>query len=116
MTEVQRSVVEDGIRHRLIATAFGEHPPFLERSNTADVLSSALIETVTALGRAPTADLTSRVHALLDLMELERLHIPFDAQTRFHDGFLSGRGELLTSELAAVAWRLGFAKVEQASS
>jgi hypothetical protein len=115
MTELQRAVVEDGIRHRLIVTAFGENPPFLERGNTADVLSHALIQTITALGHAPTADLTSRVHALLDLMELERLHIPFDAQTRFHDGFLAG-GTALSSELAAVAWRLGFAKVEPANN
>jgi hypothetical protein len=117
MTEVQRSVVEDAIRHRLIATAFGENPPFLERSNTADVLSSALIATVTALGRTPTADLTSRVYALLDLMELERLNIPFDAQTRFHDAFLATRvGQALSADVEAVASRLGFANVELANT
>jgi hypothetical protein len=72
-----------------------------------------LFDAVTTLDPAPPASLTTRLNALLDLLELERLHVPFDAQTRFYDRFLANRdGAPIASDLSALARRLGFAKVE----
>jgi hypothetical protein len=53
------------------------------------------------------------MHALLDLLEIERLHVPFDAQTRFYDVFLADGSPPLDDGLAELATRLGFAKPEQ---
>ena len=111
MTERQRAVVEDGIRQRLIETAFGTGAPPLDGHGPADVLPNAVTAAVSALAAAPSADLTNRLRALLDLLELEHLHIPFDAQTRFYESFIAGRAPL-DGELAAIALRLGFARPE----
>jgi hypothetical protein len=107
MTERQRTVVEDEIRKRLVAAAFADDAPFLERRNTGEVLSGAVISTVGALGQKEDRNLT-RLHALLDLLEIERLHVPFDAQTRFYEMFLRDAAEPPTPEVAALATRLGF--------
>jgi hypothetical protein len=113
MTERQRAVVEDGIRLRLVAAAFGPDAPALDGRPAEDILFRALIDAVTTLDPAPPASLTTRLNALLDLLELERLHVPFDAQTRFYDRFLANRdGAPIASDLSALARRLGFAKVE----
>jgi hypothetical protein len=50
--------------------------------------------------------------ALLDLLEIERLHVPFNAQTRFYDAFLADGRPKLDHTLAALAARLGFAMPE----
>jgi hypothetical protein len=110
MTERQRMVVEDGVRHRLVAAAFGDTAPYLDVRNTAEVVSNALVAAITTLGHERSDALTRRINALLDLMEIERLNIPFDAQTRFHDAFLSD-SRPLDDELAGIAFRLGFAKL-----
>jgi hypothetical protein len=107
MTERQRHVVEDGIRHRLLETAFGPNASVLDARDSADVLANAVVDVVGAIGQGDTS--LTRLNALLDLLEIERLHVPFDAQTRFYEKFLSdGRGPL-DSAIAAVATRLGFA-------
>ena len=115
MTERQRTVVEDGIYHRLVAAAFGDDPTFLRSREPQAVLFTAIVDTIAAMARARSSDLTRRLHALVDLLELERLHVPFDAQTRFYDAFLAGGSGPIDSELAAIAFRLGFAKREQGS-
>ena len=112
MTERQRAVVEDGVRDQLVAAAFGENSRFLERSNTVDALQSALIEAVAALGETPNRNLTTRLNTLLDLLELERLHVPFDAQTRFYDAFLADPTHPPSLEVATLGTRLGFAYPE----
>jgi len=113
MTERQRAVVEDGVRHRLIRAAFGHDGPPLDGRSANDILSDAVISAIADLTDAPAPSLTTRLNALLDLLELERLHVPFDAQTAFYDRFLASRGATpLTNDLAALALRLGFAKVD----
>jgi hypothetical protein len=114
MTERQRSVVEDGIRHRLIAAAFGDDPPALDATTSADILSPAIVGATSELSKNPDERLTSRLYALLDLAEIERLHIPFDAQTRFYETFIAqDRASQMTHETAALAWRLGFANPDE---
>jgi len=109
MTEQQREAVESGVRQRLIERAFG-HDRASSPPLSANALSRAVVSAVTELGRERVPSLTRRLFALLDLVELERLHVPFDAQTRFYESFLAGHstGDL-DSELAAIAVRLGFA-------
>jgi len=107
MTERQRTVVEDEIRRRLVAVAFGDSAPTLDSRSAADVLSNALIGAVNALGQERSRNLT-RLNALLDLLEIERLHLPFDAQTRFYDLFLTDGRAPLDGGLAAISTRLGF--------
>jgi len=53
------------------------------------------------------------MHALLDLLEIEQLRVPFDAQTRFYDAFLADGRPWPDGELAGLATRLGFAKQDQ---
>ena len=115
MTERQRALVEDGVRKRLIETAFGADAPSFEIGSAADVLPNAIISVIAALAVEPGSRLMNRLRALLDLLELEHLHIPFDAQTRFYESFLAGRPVPLDGELAAIALRLGFARPELAT-
>jgi hypothetical protein len=112
MTERQRSVVEDGIRQRLIETAFGAGAAALNSRPASEVLPNAVTSAITALAAESSAHLTGRLRALLDLLELEHLHIPFDAQTRFYESFLAGHTVPLDGDLAAIALRLGFARPE----
>jgi len=111
MTERQRAVVDDAIRQRLVVAAFGDEAPFLDSLHAAERLSNAVGQAVAQLGHDPTRSLT-RLHALLDLLEIERLHVPFDAQTRFYDAFLADGRPWPDGELAGLAIRLGFAKQE----
>jgi len=111
MTERQRAVVDDAIRQRLVVAAFGDEAPFLDSLHAAERLSNAVVQAVAQLGHDPTRSLT-RLHALLDLLEIERLHVPFDAQTRFYDAFLADARPWPDGELAGLAIRLGFAKQE----
>ena len=111
MTERQRAVVDHAIRRRLIVTAFGDDAPLLEPRKTAELLSSAVVDAVAKLGHDRSRTLTS-LNALLALLEIERLHVPFDAQTRFYDAFLADGRPQLDNELTALATRLGFAKPE----
>jgi hypothetical protein len=108
MTERQRGVVEDAIRRRLVVTAFGDGAALNESRQTVDVLSNAVVDAVARLGHDGGPGLT-RLQALLDLLEIERLHVPFDAQTRFYDTFLADGRSLSEGELAGLATRLGFA-------
>jgi hypothetical protein len=112
MTERQRAVVEDGIRHRLIEAAFGSDAPVFPTDTPADVLRNAIISGIGALAAEQSARAANRVRVLLDLLELEHLHIPFDAQTRFYDSFLAGRTAPLDGDLADLPHRLGFARPE----
>jgi hypothetical protein len=112
MTERQRAVVEDGIRHRLIETAFGADAPAFQAARPADVLPNAITSAIAALAADQDARDTTRLRALLDLLELEHLYVPFDAQTQFYGSFLAGRSTPLDGELAAIAFRLGFARPE----
>ena len=62
------------------------------------------------LGRSRSEGLTSRLIALLDLLELDGRHVPFDAQTRFYDAVLAtDPSSVADPVLAAIAHRLGFA-------
>ena len=114
MTERQRAVVEDGIRQRLVAVAFGDAAPALDSRSAADVLSNAVIGAVDALRHDGSRNLT-RMNALLDLLEIERLHVPFDAQTKFYETFLGDGAGPLSPEISALAVRLGFASTEPAN-
>jgi hypothetical protein len=109
MTERQRVVIESGVRRHLMEIAFGA-----ERSAGATIsgeaIAAGVVSEVTRLVHERTPSGTRRLIALLDLLELERLYVPFDAQTRFHD-VLSRDGGELDLDLAAIAARLGFAKV-----
>jgi len=107
MTERQRAVVEDGIRERLVAVAFGDDAPTLDSHHAADVLSNAITGTVAALGQERNRNLT-RMNALLDLLEIERLHVPFDAQTTFYETFLGDGAKPPSPEVSALGVRLGF--------
>ena len=114
MTERQRTVVEDGIRQRLVAVAFGDDARFDSRK-AGDVLTDAVVAAVDSLGRGQSRNLT-RLNALLDLLEIERLHVPFDAQTRFYETFLGDAAEPLSPEVSALAARLGFASAERTNA
>jgi hypothetical protein len=117
MTERQRLVVEDGIRHRLVAAAFGDANVLPSARSSADRLDASVVDVISQLARARRPDLTSRLIALLDLLELDGRHLPFDAQTRFFDGFLaSSETAPLDPELAAIAMRLGFASTPIATT
>ncbi|HUQ83325.1 MAG TPA: DUF3536 domain-containing protein, partial [Gemmatimonadaceae bacterium] len=110
MTERQRSVVERGIRRRLVAAAFGDDTAVGQERDAGDRLDRAVVEGVTELARSRSEDTTMRVIALLDLLELDGRHVPFDAQTRFYDAFLAGHGAAPSDTiLTGVAHRLGFA-------
>ena len=111
MTERQRRVVERGVRRRLIAVAFGDGAVASSEMGAPDKLDAAVVEAVTALGRSRSEGLTSRLVALLDLLELDGRHVPFDAQTRFYDAFLATDTSPAMADpvLAAIAQRLGFA-------
>jgi hypothetical protein len=111
MTERQRTVVEDGIRQRLMVAAFGGEALVLESRRPAELLSNAVVQTIDQLGDERAPSLT-RLYALLDLLEIERLHVPFDAQTRFYERFLADGRPWPDGELAGLATRLGFAKQE----
>ena len=111
MTERQRGIVEDRVRQRLVAAAFGDEAPFLDSRYAADRLSNAVVHAVDQLGHERSRSLT-RLHALLDLLEIERLRVPFDAQTRFYDAFLAD-GLWPEGELGGLATRLGFVKAER---
>ena len=113
ITERQRAVIDDAIRQRLMVVAFGDDAPRFEARQTAELLSNAIVDAVVRLGHDRARSLT-RLHALLDLLEIERLHVPFDAQTRFYDAFLADGRPRLHEDLAGLATRLGFAKPEQA--
>jgi hypothetical protein len=115
MTERQRAVVEDAIRHRLVAVAFGTNAPFLESRKAPDVLFTAVVAAVSALQNDWSETLTTRLYALLDLLEIERLHIPFDAQTRFFEAFLANGSQPLSPEVSTLATRLGFAATIEAN-
>jgi hypothetical protein len=108
MTERQRGVVEDTIRRQLVVAAFGDDIALLEPRQTVELLSNAIVDTITRLGHDGARSLT-RMQALLDLLEIERLPVPFDAQTRFYDAFLADGRLLADGELAELARRLGFA-------
>ena len=109
MTEHQRGAVERGVRQRLIEVAFGPDRP-TSPPLSSDAISHAVVSAVTELGRERAPGLTRRLIALLELLELERLHVPFDAQTRFYGSFLSDRSTAdLGPELVGIAARLGFA-------
>ena len=110
MTERQRTVVEDGIRRRLVALAFGDDARLDSRS-AADVLSGAVMAEVNALGQERSGNPT-RLNALLDLLEIERLHVPFDAQTKFYETLLGDGAQAFSPDVAALATRLGFSAAE----
>ena len=111
MTERQRRVVERGVRRRLIAVAFGDGAVASSEMGAPDKLDAAVVEAVTALGRSRSEGLSSRLVALLDLLELDGRHVPFDAQTRFYDAFLATDPSppMADPVFAAIAQRLGFA-------
>ena len=91
--------------------AFGDGAVASSEIGDADKLDAAVVEAVTALGRSRSEGLTSRLVALLDLLELDGRHVPFDAQTRFYDAFLATDPSPAMADpvLAAIAQRLGFA-------
>jgi len=110
MTERQRAVLARGMRRQLLRTAFGPDVDVSAAPIDGDRVDTELVNAITLLGRDHSASLTNRVMALLDLLELESRPIPFDAQTRFYDAFLSaGRREWLPAEIAGISDRLGFA-------
>jgi len=106
MTERQRRVVENGVRRRLIAAAFGDAAASSAPA-TGIALSRAVTSAVESLAERSNGT-TTRAIALLDLLELEGLHVPFDAQTTFYESYLAQPGAELAPELAAIAARLGF--------
>ena len=109
MTERQRAVVERGIRRRLVAAAFGADHPAADDRLSSDAIERALVEAVSALDK-PRPDLTNRLAALLDLLELDGRHIPFDAQTRFYDYLVAHPSSPLSAPVVSeLARRLGFA-------
>ena len=111
MTERQRAVVERGVRRRLVAAAFGDERALVMDGISGNALDAAIVDTIAALEADRTVGLTSRLVALLDLLELDGRHVPFDAQTRFYDAFVATLepGSHLDPAVAALAMRLGFA-------
>lgn len=114
MTERQRDVIAEAVRRQLIERAFDSGTlAELARSGRAvrDRLRGALELAVSALRHDRSPEHVGRVLALLDLVELEGMHVPFDAQTRFSDLY---RGEMAvaqsSTDLEAIAIRLGFAR------
>jgi hypothetical protein len=110
MTERQRAVVARGLRRHLLVAAFGPDVDTSAPPIDGARIDAELVTAIGALGHDQTESPTNRVLALLELLELEGRHIPFDAQTRFHDAFLgASRPTSLTHQLATIASRLGFA-------
>ncbi|HUQ84477.1 MAG TPA: DUF3536 domain-containing protein, partial [Gemmatimonadaceae bacterium] len=75
MTERQRSVVERGIRRRLVEAAFGDGTALSHERDAADRLDRAVVDAVTELARSRGAGSSTRVIALLDLLELDARHV-----------------------------------------
>jgi hypothetical protein len=107
MTERQRAVVERGVRRRLVAAAFGDSLPLAAQGDSGAVIDRALVEAIDRLGADRSDAIVQRVSALLDLLDLDRRHVPFDAQTRFHDHFPAA-APIPDARLADFARRLGF--------
>ena len=110
MTERQRRIVERGIRRRLVAAAFGDgSAPSVDRAS-GEQLDRAVVDAIAALASDRSESLMTRVIALLDLLELDGRHVPFDAQTRFYDAFIAADPATQSDPiLSAIAHRLGFA-------
>jgi len=108
MTEGQRDVIVRGVRRRLVTAALGNGSALPRDGEVSRTLSNALLDALARLANgAGDADI-DRITALLDLFELEQLHIPFDAQTRFHDA-IPAIAAVTDPRLAVIAVRLGFA-------
>jgi hypothetical protein len=100
-------VVERGVRRRLVAAAFGDSLPSAAYEDSGAVIDRALVEAIDRLGADRSDATIQRVSALLDLLDLDRRHVPFDAQTRFHDHF-PPTAPMTDARLADFARRLGF--------
>jgi hypothetical protein len=92
-----------------MAVAFGDESSFRRSGAPEGMLANAVVTVVTELAATPSESLTRRLVALLDLLQLERTNVPFDAQTRFYNAFLADSARLARPELVAIAARLGFA-------
>jgi hypothetical protein len=108
MTERQRDVIVQGVRRRLVTAAFGNDRAVPRGGEVSHTLSNALLDALARLTDGPGDADIDRITALLDLFELEQLHIPFDAQTRFADA-IPGIAAVTDPRLAVIAVRLGFA-------
>jgi hypothetical protein len=115
MTERQRDVIVRGVRRRLVTAAFGNDRAIPSDGEVSHTLSNALLDALARLADGPGDADIDRITALLDLFELEQLHIPFDAQTRFHDA-IPGIAPVTDRRLAVIANRLGFATDALASA
>ncbi|MFZ5623243.1 MAG: DUF3536 domain-containing protein [Gemmatimonadota bacterium] len=71
-----------------------------------DLLRDALVEAVQALGLRPSEERLQRAEALLDLLELHQLPLPFDAQTDLYR-LLSYADPHTVRQMAPLARRLG---------
>jgi hypothetical protein len=108
MTERQRDVIVRGVRRRLVTAAFGNGSAVPRDGELSHTLSTALLDALARLADGAGDANIDRITALLDLFELEQVHIPFDAQTRFHDA-IPAMPAVPDPRLAVIAARLGFA-------
>ena len=87
LPERQRLAVTGAIRREIIARRFTPDE-LAELATGADVLphvaARALLRAVTALERDQSAAAIGAVSDLVDLLDLENQHIPFDVQTEFY--------------------------------
>jgi hypothetical protein len=113
MTERQRNVVSDALRRRLVERAFDpETLTALAQSgrDLRDHLRAALDAAVGALRHDRSPATIDRVLALLDLFELEEMHVPFDVQTAFYDVYRAETAPARwNGDIGVLATRLGFA-------
>lgn len=109
-TERKRAEVRSALRRHLARQLLGDET--LARVADGDVtlveaVVQALMLVLTSLPADPGAAATERALALLDLLELLGMHIPFDIQTRFAQAV-----ERIPRDqwegLGPLAWRLGF--------
>jgi len=119
MTERQHVVISDAVRRQLIARAFDPSTlAELARSGRAprDHIRGVLEAAMPTLRHDRSARNVAHVLALLDLLEFEGMHVPFDAQTQFYDVY-RGDGSPAQSRtvLEPIAMRLGFAPSSAAS-
>lgn len=110
LPEVAREAVAERLREDLVERALAPADRRRLASGAAalpDVTANALVAAVEHLAGDQSSAALAAVADLADLLELQRLHIPFDAQTAMHR-VRAGATPEARAALAPAAWRLGF--------
>lgn len=110
--ERERELVREALRREALRETFSAEELVRLAHGTAsyhDTLRDAVTRLVPEHLDGTTAEALGRLERLVDLIELEGLAIPFDAQTKFYS-LAKGAPPEIIRRLAVLAPRLGFAR------